>query len=269
MLNSYFVPVYASNEKYWKGGVNPEEAAALRTITTESINKNLGYGDVHVFLVGPDGHVRSSIGVVRATQNDNLKKFLEAAVRDWNLTAGAPVMKPRAQSRPPGNAPAGSLVLHGTSRGSREGDWREFPAENWIVLTPDDTRKLLPPAGAKAGTQWEVDKAVAHKLLTMFYPQTEDTDSTDRNQFDEYWIKGKVISVTNGAVTARLDSQLQMRRSFYPGRKNLEPINAEILGFLKFSTGNVEALELSTVKATFSQEPFDAGLRSGYESPAP
>ncbi len=269
-MNSYFVPVFVSNEAYTKGGVPAGDAAALQAIIKESVAKNLGYGTVHVYLLSPDGHVVSSIGVVRALQNDNLKKFLQTAVADAKLKPGAPVIKPHAQSHPP-KAPQDSLVLHITAKGFNEGDWRQYPAENWVVLTPDESRKLLPPANAKPGTTWEVDKAVAHKILTTFYPQTEDTDTSDRNQFGEYWIKGKVLSVNGSIVQSRLDSMLQMGRSFYPGRKEVQPINAEIVGYLNSSPDGkrVDSVELTTVKATFGAEEFGVALRSGYEAPAP
>lgn len=246
-----------------------EDAAALQAITRESQAKNLGYGTVHVYLIGSDGHVLTSMGVVRALQNDNLKKLLQTSVADWKLKAGPPVIKPRPQSRAP-KATQDALILHVTAKGFNEGSWREYPAENWIVLTPEESRKLLPPPGAAAGTTWEVDKGVARKILTTFYPQTEDTDSTDRNQFDQYWIKGKVLSSKDGIVQSRLDSTLQMRRAFYPGRKELIPIQAEIVGYVNSSADKrVDSIEMVTVKAAFGAEEFGAALRSNYESPAP
>ena len=262
--------MFASNEAYTKGGMGPENAAAYQAVTQESLRKNLGYGTVHVYIIGADGHVLTSMGVVRALQNDNLRKMLETSVLDWKLKAGAPLVKPHPQSRAP-KAPRDALILHVTARGFKEGSWREFPAENWIVLTPEEARKLAPPAGAAEGATWEVDQAVARKILTTFYPQTEDTDSTDRNQMDHFSIKGKVISVKDGVVRARLDSTLQMRRSFYPGRKDLTQIQADSLGYVEAPADakRVDAVEMVTSKATFGDEEFGVAVRSNYESPAP
>jgi len=55
-----------------------------------------------------------------------------------------------------------------------------------------------------------------------------------------------------------------MERSFYPGRKNYEPIKATLIGYMDFkpARGTIESLALTTEKATFGSEDFTAALHS-------
>jgi hypothetical protein len=250
--------------------VPPAEVAERARIIDESIKRNLGYGTVRVYVTGPDGHTIASIGVVLALQNDNLLTFLQKVSEQLHVKPGPPVVTPRPQSVAPKNTPQNALVIHATARGAGNGSWREFPGENWIVLTPEQWNKVLPTGDVTVGTTWQVDPGVARTLLTVFYPQTEDTESRiDRNKFDKHQINGKVISIENGVARARLDAAVQMSRMFYPGRvDSTSVINATILGFVDFATdrSHINAIEMVTSKALFGAEEFDASLRSGFEA---
>jgi len=230
----------------------------------------MGYGTVHVYVVGPDGHMLAGIGIVRALQNDNLYKFLQQIVTQMKLTAGPTLVKQRPQSVAPASD-ANSLILHVTARGSNEGSWREFPAEDWIVLPSSEWTKVLPQSGAAVGATWELEPAVAQKLLTHFHPQIEESNTRiDRNKFEKASLTGKVISVQAGVVRARLDGALQMLRAFYPWHQDLGLIRATLVGYVDFSQDlkHIDSLELVTDKASWNDEDFSAVLRSGYETKA-
>lgn len=261
--------MFSPNEEFAPGGHPPPGDYEVRqAIIDESLKRNMGYGTVHVYVVGPDGHMVAGIGVVKAIQNDNLAKFLEQIAQQLKIAAGPPLVKPKPQSSAPPSAPD-SLILHVTARGRNEGSWREFPAEDWIVLQPAEWAQLLPKAAA-VGTAWEIDPAITRKLLTHFHPQMEESNTrVDRNKFDKASLTGKVISVNDGVVRARLDGALQMKRTFYPGREDtLGLIRAALVGYLEFSPDlkHVASLELVTDKATWNDESFSAALRSGYEA---
>ncbi len=257
--------MYASNQ-YYEAGAPKEEADEYHRIIKEAIDRKLGYGTVRSYFLDPDGHVIHTQGVVYSLQNDNLKKILTVLAQDRKVQPGPPVFPPRAQSAPP---PSGrdSLVLHVTARGAREGSWREFPAENWIVLTAEEWKKLLPSGPTEAGTTWDLDSAVARKMLTTFYPQMEDADRKDRSQITEQSMKAKILSVENGMVHARVDASVTMGRSFFPGHANLTPIHATVVGYMDFPANrqHVNALSMVTWKAQAGDEDFGVALRSGYE----
>jgi hypothetical protein len=216
-----------------------------------------------VYILTPGGDAFDTLGVVTATQTPGLTNFLQSCASRLNTKPGPTLVRPKAQSVAPVSGP-GSRVFHVVSRGSNIGSWREFPAENWITLTPAECLKMLPPGDASVGTTWTLDAQIARKLLTNFYPQTEETDSTDRNQFVQQKLQLEVISSDGKLATARVDGQLVMKRSFYPGRNDLETIRASLIGFVTFEpqSRKLESVQLVTEKAYFGPEEFATALRS-------
>src|SRR2546428_674109 len=176
LLNHYFVPVYAVNEDYRDGGAKPsEEKAELQRIFKQGYQGKFSVGTVHVYLLTPAGKLFDTLHVAEAAKTERLTSLLERAVETLGPAAGEPAVKPAAQSAPPKCAP-NSLVLHLVSRGHHQGSWREFPAENWIELRADEWKKLLPPGEAVVGGSWSIEPALATRLWTRFYPQTENND---------------------------------------------------------------------------------------------
>src|SRR4051812_6759505 len=196
-LNQYFVPVYTSNEDYQDGGAAPpEERAAYQKIYRAALEKKLSTGTVHAYVLSPDGEPVDSLHVADAARGDNTLKMLQRAVERFHVKPGEALVTPRAQSQPP--APTdGSLVLHLTARaqGTNPSDdsWHAYPPEDWIVLNPQDVRKLLPGERAAVGTTWNVDRDVATKVLTHFYPQTENND-VRKNTIERIALKATVVS---------------------------------------------------------------------------
>src|SRR5207244_13156247 len=143
--------------------------------------------------------------------------------------------------------PAAALVLLLVPRGDGRGSWGEFPGENWIVLTKNDWQKLLPSGAAKVGQTWELNKEVSARVLTYFYPQTENNHATT-DRIEKQSLVAKVLSVEGDKVTARIDGILRMQHVFYPGRNNPDPVNATVVGVLTFAPGksSVPLLQLLT-----------------------
>jgi hypothetical protein len=151
------------------------------------------------------------------------------------------------------------VTLHLISRGDARTSWGEFPAENWIVLTEQDWPKLLPMGHVNPGQTWELDRGVAAEILTYFYPQTENNDArVDRIQ--GHSLTGKVLTVKDGLVTARIDGFVRMLHVFYPGRKDAQPLEAEVVGVLTFAPGQPPSLQLVTTHAQHGQRPFKVAV---------
>lgn len=264
LLNRYYVPVFASNEISGPHGTGPaDERAEYSRIVGAFLNAHLGTGDVHVYILAPDGRPAADLAIDRAMDTSQLTATLNQVVKQLGTQPGEPVIRPKPQS----NAPESSgdqIVLHVSARRLGSSNWAEFPGENWVVLDEGEWKKLLPPAGAALGTTWDIDSAVSRKLLTTFYPPTEDTTSADRNRIEQQFLKATVISLSDGVALARLDGELQMERSFYPGRTNYKPIKATLIGFMDFKPGRgtIESLAVATEKATYGPEDFTAALHS-------
>src|SRR5437899_491773 len=123
LLNSYFVPVYTSNEDYRGDGAAPsEERAEHRRIVREAQQAKLSTGTVHAFILSPDGHAVDSLHVAAASKVETLIDMLERNIKKFKTPEGQPLVKPVAQSAAPKGEP-GSLILHVTSRYlTRQGD---------------------------------------------------------------------------------------------------------------------------------------------------
>jgi hypothetical protein len=281
LLNRYFVPVYAINEEYRKDGTAPAaERAEYQRIYREALKAKLSAGTVHVYIVTPDGHPIDSLHVGTASKVEKLVDLLEGTIKKLKVAEGKPLVKPAPQSAPP-KAEAGTLVLHLTARylfpkgkelvplgkdarlgQTRHGSWAALPSENWILLDRAEAAKFLPPGAARPGTAWEVSKDVAAKILTYFYPQTEN-NNVAKNRIDRLALKATVVSVKDGVARVRLDGSLRMKHTFYH-KDDDSFVDAAVVGFMEVDTARkkVRKLELVTDRATYRDRPFGVAVRS-------
>ena len=270
-LNRYFVPVYTSNEEYRDDGSAPaEERAAYEKIYLAALAKKLSTGTVHAYVLSPQGEPIDSLHVADAARGEELLKMLRRSVDRLGTKPGVTLVTPKPQSACPVDLDAKTLVLHLTARaeGTNPSDdsWHAYPSEDWIVLGEAEQAKLLPPEGKKvgAGTSWAIDRAVATKILTHFYPQTENND-VKKNRIDRIALKATVVSATTpgGVVRARLDGDLLMQHPFYH-EETPDMVDATVVGYLEFrpEARRVKSMKLATDRATYMKRNFDAGVRS-------
>ena len=214
LLNSSFVPVYTVNEEYAKTGPAPaEEKAERERIFQEGYKAKMSVGTVHVYILNPDGKLIDSLHVAEAAKPEKLAAALEKTVKALNISPGKPLVKPHPQSIAP-KATADSLVLHLTSRTTHGGAWAGIPGEDWIVLDRASQKNFWPNEKAKPGDSWEIESATAEKILTHFYPTTENNDVT-KNHFEKCALKATVVSVEKGVARARLEGNFKMQHNFY------------------------------------------------------
>jgi hypothetical protein len=275
LLNRYFVPVYSSDEDSSPRGHGPEqEKAAHIRIYQEALKKSFGAGAVYVFILNPQGEVIDGMDVAHANQEDALLRMLKRTIEKLHTTPGPPVIAPTNQSRPPKH-PADALVLHLVARGSlRAFPWREFPGENWILLSRSEWMSLL-PHDVTPDSSWSLNDALTRKLLTDFYPPTEELDTTlDRNEIQTATLSAKPISRKGSILRVQLDGKLVMKHSFYANRPDNFTVNATLLGWIEFDTAKtrITDFQLITKHATYgggAPEDFNAALYSVADSVLP
>jgi hypothetical protein len=279
LINRHFVPVYVSNEDYAKGGPAPaEEKAEKQRIYREALQAKLSTGTVHVYVLTPDGHPIDSLHVATASKVEELTALLERTAAKLKAPAGGPLVKPAPQSRPAGAA-ADALVLHVTARylrrrgdelvplgaeahrgESRNAGWHANPGEDWVVLPRAEWARLLPAGKVEPGTTWAPDAKVVAKLLTHFYPPTENNDIA-KNRIEEQSLRARVLSRKEGVVRARLDGRLRMKHPFYH-RDDDNRAEADLVGFLEYEprTGAIRDFQLVTDGATYGARKFPFGV---------
>lgn len=263
LLNSYFVPVYVSNEDDGAHGNGPpEERAEYRRIYVEALKADLAPSTVGVYIVTPEGHTLDALHVAEAYKPERLIPMLERAVQKLKTPSGSPLIKPAGQSMPPEHE-ADALVLHLTARVLKVGGaWDHFPAENWIVLTRAQWSKFLPPGPVPFGKSWDVDKDVAGLLLTYFYPATENND-VSKNHIDRLNLKGRAIFVPDGMIRVRLAGNLKMKHTFYQ-KEDTNSVDANLTGVLDFDPRKnvIRSFRLVTDEATYGSGTFGVAVWS-------
>src|SRR5262245_52512382 len=263
LLNSSFVPVYTVNEDYSpKGSAPAEEKSERDRIFKEGYAQKRSVGSVHVYVLRPDGQFFDSIHVAQAANSEKLLALLNTAVAELKPISGQPVVPPAPQSRRP-DCDRDALTLHLVARSlDGRGAWSEFPVEDWIVFSGAEVKKLLAAEKFTVGATWSVDKDIATKVLTHFYPATENNDVA-KNKFEQLSLRATVVSVRDGVARARLEGEMKMEHWFYhkPDGKSVE---ATVVGYFDFevTTKEVRSLRLVTDEATYGGGKFGIGVQS-------
>jgi hypothetical protein len=279
LLNTYFVPVYVSNEDFREGGSAPaEEKKERMRIYLEAHKAKLSTGTVHVFIVAPDGHAIDSQHVAAATQVDKLTAMLERTVDRLKTPAGKALVTPCNQMRRPKTA-AGDMLFHLIARNvqrqgkedvptraklgeTRSGNWGAYPGENWIVLQGNEWSKFLPAKEATVGSSWELDPETAARFLTYFYPSTENND-VKTHRIDKQSLRATVLSIDQGVVRARLDGSLKMKHPFYH-KDDGNFVEAKLVGFMEYALKDrrIRTLNLVTDGATYGRMRFGVTMQT-------
>jgi hypothetical protein len=254
LLNRYFVPVTSVNEF--------PDTDRVR-IYHEFADKHLGIGDVHVYVVGPDGAAIAGLDIGSAMDSDKEIAFLTNIVRQLHAEPGPPVFSPHPQSTAP-QVPPDAPAIHLVARKLVGRTWNEFPAENWIVLSRQEWNQILPPASAQPKSTWQIPASVATKLAEWIYPQTEDTRRTNRNRVDEADFRFTLVTLTDSLARARIDAHVRLLHSFYPGKPAEEYATSELTGYADFDLAKqqVRRFRLVTHKAEYQGVPFSCSLVS-------
>jgi len=248
LLNQYFVPVYAVNEDYAKKGcAPPEEKAELQRIFKEGHAAKKSVGSVHVYILNPNGKLVDSMHVAEAAKPKVLTAMLQKTVSELKLRPSAPVAKVRPQSAPPA-CEEGSLLLHLVSRSiDGKGAWTEVPGEDWVVLTAEEQKALLAE---------QPDHGALKKILTHFYPATENND-VSKNRFES-------LSATTkrAGSRAQLAGSFKMAHSFYH-KEDGKAVEAEFIGFAEPDpAGRIKNFQMTTRDASYNGGKFAVAVRS-------
>jgi hypothetical protein len=256
--------VTSSNEEADDGGTGPPaEKAERKRIYLDFYNKKLGIGDVHVYIVGPDGSSIGGLDIYSASDAEKMAAYLTQVAAQLHTLPGPPAVTPHPQSSPPAAA-ADSMILHLVSRSLAGGSWHEFPAENWIVLNRAEWGQLLPVDALALKPSWEVPAPVAVKLAEWIYPQNEEKTQVNRSRVDVAAFRMTVLTMENGLARARVDGKVRLKHSFYPGGGAEDYADSELLGFVDFDVAQrkIQRLRMVTTKATYAGGDFQASLVS-------
>jgi hypothetical protein len=282
LLNGYFVSVYTSNDEIaGEPDVAKKEQTERDRVYRAFLDGKFSAGSVHIYVLSPDAKPLGSIHVAhagdrdKATGKDRTQQILEKTIADLKVEKGKPVVAPKPQAAPP-QTPEGGLLLHLTARKLAEkGSWNEFPSEDWITLSRDQCKKLLPGDAVKVGDAWTIDNAVSTLILTRFFPQTECcTAKADlllsatgpyKHRLEEQALRATLIAAEQGRAVARLDGHSKVLHQFYPNHSYPPTVStASIVGYLTFdpAKGTIESLRLVSDGGKFDKMYMGVAVRS-------
>ena len=268
MLNRYYVPIYVANEDVWgkSSKMLPEEQREVMRIKNEAAEAKKNFGDVCVYIAGPDGRTIDALKVPELYEPpQNTVNLLQRNIDRLKLKEGKPLVKPTPQSVPP-KVDADAVVLHVVVREDNQAhSWQPYPGENWVTFTKAEWTKFLPPSsGAKS---WDVDPAVSKKLLTFWYPGTEDShsDQVDRNVIEKATIQAKLHPGDGRWERIELVATLRMGRRFYPGKLDMQatPLEANAWGMLEVNSSKpeIKSFRMATESASWGGKKIGVSVR--------
>ncbi|HLF94299.1 MAG TPA: hypothetical protein VJB14_12625, partial [Planctomycetota bacterium] len=141
----------------------------------------------------------------------------------------------------------------------KKGNYHEFPAEEWLVLSREEAERLVPPDRAPV----EVDPALATKLLSRLYPLTGNFSGPATNTIAEGSLTARIVAVGKGALWVRLDGRVTMDHPFFPDR-DPRRIESTFTGYVTVdaATRAVRSVRIATERGTYGKESFGVAIRS-------
>lgn len=202
LISDHFVPVWVSRDDYQLPAARKDDKVLLRKIDDSRHAKEFEGGTVCVYIATPDGSVLATLPVQRAHKPELLKPFLDKIVREEKL-------KPRVRTRAgaekarPANGRTfivrtkfdDNPVNRGTSR-------------DRVELTPKEMATFI-PAKAEVGERWELDGAVAEKVLRYAYPPLPHWDAK-LARVDKAGLSARVVAVDGDEATLWLEGDLEL-----------------------------------------------------------
>jgi RNA polymerase sigma-70 factor (ECF subfamily) len=256
LLNSRFVPVYASTEDK----SNKECARIAR----DSLKAGLGAGTEFLYFLDPEGKVVDSAHICTSTTESLLSKLRQHGCGE----EGPALAPPLPQSAPASGA---SRVFHVTSRyldaqgrlEKGQKDYHAFPAEEWLTISPSEEAALVPDSSAPPGSSWIVDPSVALRLLSRFYPLTGNRTAPEKNLIQEALLSAKVVAGRGGIAWIRLDGRVQLDHSFFADRDH-RAVDAALVGYIEYDrrAKSLRSFRLITDHAAYGRENFGVAVRS-------
>jgi hypothetical protein len=268
LLNRFFVPVHITNEEYTEGGnATPEEKALrvriMREVFASGNNSPIRASDAAFYVLDANGQVVDALKLPDCLDNALVIRFLEKARNKLQVAGGSPVRPPTRQAPRPVTKPD-EIALHLTARYiPAGGTWKQLPSEDWILLPKADWEKLLPADGAPVGATWKVDRRLAVKVLSNFYPPSSNRDP-DTNRITTPTLTATVVSAENGVTRVRLDSDLHMKHRFLPVQDDNNYVDAKVVGYVDFDAAKQTVREVCIVteEATYAKDHFGVAVRS-------
>ncbi|MBI1914030.1 MAG: hypothetical protein HYS12_04740 [Planctomycetes bacterium] len=235
LVSAYIVPVWVSRDSYQLGPRPKEEKAELSRVDRERSARHLDGGAVCVYLLAPDGTLKTTLKVQKASKPEILIPFLEKLIETDRLPPRQP--EARRASAAPKRAPRRSekdgLFLHVLTRFTQHRT-NYGVSQDWAELTAEEWRSFVPAADVRAGASWEVPGKVADKLFRYFYPPGPNWRAADSTVLNRS-LTATAVTVSDKKVRVSLHGTLELSHPFGIGTEGR--VRAKLSGILTYDPG--------------------------------
>ena len=246
--------------------------------------------DICMYVLTPDGHAVDALRLPEVGQTDKVQAFLEAMIKKLNVPEGRRLLATRENAAPPRNRPPDSVTLHAVARylnsegkrcpcpsefdpigrdnwlngmGNRIRAASQLPAEKYVTFSRPEWSTLLGPEDLELGTSWKLDRALTEKLVTHFYPPSENNDLSLAHEVQQQDLTAMVVSVQNGVARIRLDGTVKVKHQFTRILADNARADADLVGYVDVDlrSRRVKDLQMVSKKATYLNENFAVAVR--------
>lgn len=244
LISKYFVPAWVSRDDYQLDPRGKEAAAELERIDADRHKRGLEGGTVCVFVLDPDGGVRATLPVQKASKPANLIPLLEKIVADTKATPRDAEAIMATAAQPPEIKPKteGGRLVHIWTRCDQPSTNRGLSHDR-VELTATEMQAFVPPADAKRGDSWKIPDTIAARLFQYCYPPGP-VWSVKESKVRSATLKATLSDETRIQLEGELELHYPNRGKPTDGR-----ITARLVGFARIDAKNKKLTSLALVSA--------------------
>jgi hypothetical protein len=250
LLSNYFVPVWLSTDDFELVPKDRKETEAYQRYKKQAKAQGLSASTVQVYIIMPDGTLRTTLHVAKAIQGDNLRSLLAKTVEECVLeprpagTRRPPQMRPRRRAEAKDGVEFHVMARYLGPRAS------SGVAEAWIPVTAAECAQFV-PRELRKDLSWSLPAETTNKIYRQFFPPLPNY-TPDRSRVEESSLTATVEAVDGDRALLRLRGTLHMKRSVTIQERDSD-IRARTSGYalVNGKTRTLQELGLVTDDADF------------------
>jgi hypothetical protein len=243
LLSKYFIPVWLSTDDH--DLVPKEKAEAEEYVRYRKLAhaQGMSASTVQVYVILPNGDLRTTLHVAKAMQADNLRRLLQQTVADLKLEPRAAIpraadVRPRAKPRDKDKTEFHIVARYLGPRAT------SGLAHNWVELDAAECANFV-PRDVKKDFAWEVPAATANKLYANFFPPGPNYQAGN-GKVEESSLTARVAAVEEGRALVLLRGRLLLQHRI-GGKETDGEVRARVSGYALIDVKSRKLTELALI----------------------
>jgi hypothetical protein len=211
LLSSYFVPVWLSTDDFELAPKDSKETEMYLRYRKQAKAQGLSAGNVQVYIIMPDGTLRTTLHVAKAMQPEKLRSLLAKTVEECVLeprptgAQGSAKMRPRRRTE--GKE---GVEFHIMTRylGPRAASGL---AEAWVPVTAAECAQFV-PRELRKDLSWSLPAETTSKIYRQFFPPMPNY-KPDGSKVEESSLTATVAALDGNRALIRLRGTVRLKHS--------------------------------------------------------